>query len=371
MEPSSFEEKVEWRQAAKPVTMAPVSRLLFWSLLAVAAIALASAIAIAQTLHTPVGALLFTSAWAFTFAMGQRWVPQWWHQSSELVITERRVLWRRGPYQRSIDRTGISFARIHWYSGQNVGDLELVRDVPAGALGRKLRVLFRGVEAPDQVWDHIRGAASLVGPAATATRLEPEPAGQRLTLGERVVGTFRPATSWRRCLPSRREHLAALGLGLLAAFATVHAGTRAIPAARLVLSAGVPALSAGFVALVLALALTTLLLLTAFLGLWWTALLARRAHDRATRYLVTDRRVVITQGQDELQIDRSRIVDLVEAPDGETTDVFLVLDGPRARGLAVSGAFGEEQDGLRPVLRRVVDVETLRSLLRGPVGLPS
>lgn len=366
MEPSSFGETVEWRANAKPVTMTPVSRLLFWSLLAVAGIALASAVAIAQAMHTSVSALLFTAAWAFTFAMGQRWVPQWWHQSSELVITERRVIWKRGTYQRSIERAGISFARIHWYPGQNVGDLELVRDVPAGALGRKLRVLFRGVEAPDRVWDHIRGAASLAPTTATVVRHAPEPAGQRLTLGERVVGTFRPATSWRRCLPSRREHLGALALGVLAAFASVHTVSRAVPAARLVLSAGVPALSAGFVALVLALALTTLLSFAAFAGLLWTALLARRAHDRATRYLVTDRRVVITQGHDELQIDRTRIVDLVEAPDGETTDVFLVLDGPRARGLAVSGAFGEEQDGLRPVLRRVVDVETLRALLLGP-----
>lgn len=366
MDPSSFEEKVEWRAGAKPVTMAPLSRVLFWALVSVSAIALASAVAIAQTLHSPVGTLLFTSLWALSFAMGQRWVPQWWHQSSELIITERRVIWRRGPYQRSIDRGGISFARIHWYPGQNVGDLELVRDVPTGALGRKLRVLFRGVEAPDRVWDHIRGATRLDGREAVVGRIEPEPAGQRLALGERVVGTFRPALSWRRCLPSRGQHLAALALGILAAIATVNAASRAVPATRLVLSTGVPALSAGFVALVLALGLTTLLLLAAFVSLLWTAVLARAAADRHTRYVVTDRRVVITQGQDELQIDRTRIVDLVEAPDGETTDVFLVLDGPRARGLAVSGAFDEEREGLRPVLRRVVDVETLRSLLLLP-----
>jgi hypothetical protein len=346
--------------------MTPVSRVVFWSFLTVGLIAAASAVAIAQTTRGNVGALLFTTVWSVSFALGQRFVPQWWHQAAELVITDRRVLWKRGPHRRSIERAGISFARIHWYPGQNVGDLELVRDIPTGALGRKLRVLFRGVEAPDRVWDHIRGAASL--PTTPLPRLEPEPAGQRLSSGERVIGFFRPTLSWRQYVPTTVRTSGALGLGLLAALATINAISHAIPAAKLVLRAGVPALSAGFIALVLALSLTTALLLATGVSLVWTAVLARAARDHDTRYLVTDRRVVITQGQDELQIDRSRIVDVVEAPvrdGGDGTDVFLVLDGPRAKAMAVSGAFGEADasEELRPVLRRVADPESVRLLL--------
>jgi hypothetical protein len=126
--------------------------------------------------------------------------------------------------------------------------------------------------------------------------------------------------------------------------------------------------------LVLALALTTGLLFASGLSLVWTGLLARAARDRATRYVVTDRRVLITQGDEELHLDRARIVDVVEAPDasGALSDVFLVLDGPKARALAMSGAFGETdgdrraENELRPVLRRVRDPASVRRLLLVP-----
>ena len=76
--------------------------------------------------------------------------------------------------------------------------------------------------------------------------------------------------------------------------------------------------------------------------------------------------VTSLQATTQIDIAISDRVALVEAPDGETTDVFLVLDGARARGLVVSGAFGEEQDGLRPMLRQLVDVESVRALLQLP-----
>lgn len=359
METSPYEETVEWRATAQPIAMTPVSRLVFWCLVTVSVIAAASAVAIAQTTHASVTTLLCTAAWSFTFAMAQRFVPQWWHQRAELVITDRRVIFVRGSSRRSIERAGISFARIHWYRGTNVGDLELVRDVPTGVLGRKLSVVFRGVAAPDRVWEHIRG-----GPPGEPGSAPTAPAGQRLQAGEAVVWTDRPQIRWRRVLPTTPRQGAALALALVATFGTVTSLHRGMPAAKLVLRAGVPALSTGFVALVLALALTTALLLATGASLFWTALVARAARDRSTRYLVTDRRVVITQGDDELQLDRSRIVDLIETRDGDATNVFLILDGPRARAVATSGAFEAEADEeLRPVLRGVVDADSVRRIL--------
>jgi hypothetical protein len=392
MEPerSSYGESTEWRGRSGPITMTSTSRIVVFLSLTLGLIALASAVAIAQTLHRPVHALLFTALWSFSWAMGQRFVPQWWHQDVELIITDRRVIWARGRHRRSIERSGISFARIHWYPDHQRGDLELVRDVPTGALRRKLTLVFRGISRPDRVWDHIRGASRL-STAETATSTEQPDAWEEeaspfssdearlrtqrtLHTGERLVGSFRPVLSWRCLLPQSARHVGALLLGLGSAAATYESFSRALPAARLVLAAGVPALSAGFVALVLALALTTGLLFASGLSLVWTGLLARAARDRATRYVVTDRRVLITQGDEELHLDRARIVDVVEAPhaSGALSDVFLVLDGPKARALAMSGAFGETdgdrraENELRPVLRRVRDPASVRRLLLVP-----
>jgi hypothetical protein len=90
---------------------------------------------------------------------------------------------------------------------------------------------------------------------------------------------------------------------------------------------------------------------------------------RETRYLVTDKRVLIQRGLEELHLDRSRIVDVIDAPAGEgVRNVFLVLDGPRARALAASGAFGEIDRGpnLRPVFESVEDAEGVAKILRTP-----
>jgi hypothetical protein len=396
MDRNSYGETIEWRGQSGPITMTSTSRVVVFLSVTLGLIALASAIAIAQTLHRPVHALLLTALWSFSWAMGQRFVPQWWHQSVTLVITDRRVIWARGNDRRSIERAGISFARIHWYPDHQSGDLELVRDVPTGALRRKLTLVFRGIPHPDRVWDHIRGAQPLPAPsrdeamagdtmavafdraadadAPFSSNDARKHTARKLHAGERLVGLFRPALSWRSVMPQSARHVGAIALGLVSAAATVESFARALPATRLVLAAGVPALSAGFVALVLALSMTTGLLFASGLSLVWTGLLSRAARDRATRYVVTDQRVVITQGDEELHLDRARIVDVVEAPDpsGAVSDVFLVLDGPKARALAMSGAFGEERDGgraeneLRPVLRRVRDPASVRRLLLVP-----
>lgn len=79
---------------------------------------------------------------------------------------------------------------------------------------------------------------------------------------------------------------------------------------------------------------------------------------------------MIQRGHEELHLDRSRIVDIIDAPaQGGLRDIFLVLDGPKARALAASGAFGEAQGkGLQPVLHRVADVDSIRQILEVPAS---
>jgi hypothetical protein len=92
-----------------------------------------------------------------------------------------------------------------------------------------------------------------------------------------------------------------------------------------------------------------------------------RASTSKAIYLVTNKRVLIQRRFEELHLDRSKILDVIEAPKGGGLyDLFLVLDGPRARAVAASGAFGEIARGpnLRPVFEAVEDAEGVSKILR-------
>ena len=91
---------------------------------------------------------------------------------------------------------------------------------------------------------------------------------------------------------------------------------------------------------------------------------------RGTEYLLTDRRLVVVRGRDELHVDRSRIVDVVRrnAP-GKLEHLFLVLDTPGSRALADSGAMRSllpARDALLPVLYEVQDAREVQEMLLGP-----
>jgi hypothetical protein len=114
-------------------------------------------------------------------------------------------------------------------------------------------------------------------------------------------------------------------------------------------------------------ALTVLLLAVVAGVVAYTACLRPGRLARQTRYLVTDHRVLIRRGHEELHLDRGRIAYVITAPVKRLHDVFLVLDGPQARALAASGAFGEDSgDRLRPVLAAIEDADTVAALLRAP-----
>jgi hypothetical protein len=360
---SLFGERIVWTGRPKIVTVPTGYRIGAWVMATVTVISVAFATLVATALHAPVGGLILFAAWSATLGVALRFGPAIWRSEVEYVVTEKHVMWKRGRIRRTIDRGAISYARIHWNpSIPGLGDLELVRAVPTGALRRRLSLLLPGVMGPDRLWAIIRGV-----PAAGGAGDGQRPLSQRLDDGERVLWSARPIAGWREWLPGGARQMATAAIGALVALAFVRELRTAVPAAKRVIAAGLSTRSPAFIALVMAVALTAVLLACVAIGLGYIALVRPARLVQKTRYLITDRRVLIQRGNEELCLDRERIVDVIDSPAQRGLhDIFLVLDGPRARALAASGAFGERdiEDGLVPVFHSVADAQEVSQILR-------
>lgn len=354
MRESFYGEKVIWRGQAE-VVEPPLLWRLTTGVFAVFAIVLVCFAAVsALTLGasaTPSLSLAFAAA---ALALASRQVPRWWIAGLRYTITEGHVIVQHGRFRRTMDRYTVSYARISWsqrYPG--CGDVELVRAVPMGALSRQLRLRLRGVTAPARVWSIVRGMDALTPVGHGQLR-------ERLDAGEQLLWSARPHAHWRSWLPSgRRERsLVALSTLLLGAGGVLVA--KGWPALWRLHTAGLPLHSVGFVGLALGQTLTVGLLAAIAWIVVSSTLVARARLTHDTQYLITDKRVLIQRGQEELYVERGRIVEVVEAPaPGGLRDLFFVLDGPRARALATSGAFREadREPELAPVFEGVLDVE--------------
>jgi len=365
---SFFGDQVIWSGRPKIVNLPPIYR---WASIVCGVIAVTSTlsgVAVATVLETSVGSMLLFSAWMATVALAFWRLPLWWGSDLEYTITERNIIVRRGRYRRYIDRRAISFARIQWdLSHPDVGDLELVRAVPTGALRRRLTIVLQGLQAPDRVWAFVRGITPAT-PAGDGHRL----LAQRLDDGERVLWSSHPVSDWRRWLPtSRRGALSSL-LGLVLVVVAFVTARDAVISAKTVLDAGLSPASVSFIALVGALTLSTALLGAAAVAIVYDSIVKPARLQRLTRYLITDRRVLIQRGNEELHLERARIVDVIDAPaNGGTRDLFLVLDGPLARAFAPSGAFGETSGrALQPVLELIEDAEPVHRILALAPSVP-
>lgn len=359
---SLFGEPVLWSGTPKAVIVPGLYRGAAAVCGVTSAIATTSAIVVASALKAQPGALLAFAAWMATLAFALSAGPRWWLSGLEFVVTDRHIIVRRGKFRRFIDRRAVSFARIRWHKKQpGIGDLELVRAVPTGALRRRLTIVMHGLVAPDRVWAIIRGLKPSA-PAGDGQRL----LAQRLDEGERVLWSAHPEPTWRAWIPAGRRSVGAIGIAITLAAAAVFTGQHAVHALRTVASAGLDPETPTFVALAASLSLAIVLLAAGAAGILYEVIVRPARQLLATRYLITDRRVLIQQGDEELHLDRSHIVDVIDAPSrGGLRDVFLVLDGPHARALAAGGAFGEApQQGLQPVLRRMEDVDAIRRVLR-------
>jgi hypothetical protein len=329
-------------------------------LFALSLVALCFAVVISFSLHvTPAEPLIF-AGWSTLFGVVVIQAPKIWLERVEYIVTERHVVMQRGQFRRSIERRAITFARIQWSASHaGVGDMDLVRAVPTGALRRRLLLQLRGVAAPDRVWAIIRGVESSIEP-----HRGDRPLAQRLDDGEQVVWSARPKPTLQAYLPGGRREIGTLGLSLVLFYTFAAMLARAVPNLRALASAGLRNMP--FAALILGEGIAALLVLGSATYLAFDGVITPARKLARTRYLITNRRVLIQRGREELHLDRERIVDVIPTRGASgLTDVFLVLDGPRARALAMGGAFGEGDAGLglRPVLVSVEDPESVSRIL--------
>lgn len=290
---------------------------------------------------------------------GVLWLaPSFLHDTCEYLITDKRVLWRRGRFQRWIDRQGLSYARVLWNpTSLGIGHLELVRATPFGPLSRKQRLVLQNVQAPDRVLAVIRG----VDPVAHLG--DPElPLTDRLDEGEDVVWGGSPQgylLGWRDLL------ISLLGAAVLAL--GMRYGARAMAVMVYLEGGGLRVRSLTWLLLFLANVLSWSVICGVGAWLVWRGSLFARALSRDTEYVLTTRRVLIRRGHTELSLDRKEIVDVAVVPVGlGCRNLFLILDAPGARALSDSGAMtplGPPRDLVPPVLYELRDAEQVCELL--------
>ena len=354
---SLFSERIVWQGRCRAVSVPFAQKTVAGVASVVCAVTLCYAVVIAKALDVPVGGMVLFAGWCATIALGAWRLPLWWRSQLEYIVTDRHVIWRRGRIRRSIEISQISYALVRWSTHDaSTGDLVLIRAVPTGALRRTLSLTLHDVETPDRLWAIIRGVEPSA-PLGSGDR----PLAQRLDVGERVLWSASPlAATWT----TKRVVTAASGAVLALMFE--RSLTSSVPSIARLLR--MHALSPGLaVLLVGAVALGMLLLLAISAGAGYHSLVRPVRLNRRTRYFVTNARVLIRRGNEELALDRSRIAYVIDAPSRQLHDVFLVLDGPQARALAPSGAFGGDRatdDVLRPVFAAIDDADTVGRILR-------
>ncbi len=358
---SLYGERIVWQGRCRAISVPFVQKAAALIASVISAVTLCYAVVLASSLGVPVGGMVLFAAWCATLALAAWRVPLWWRSQVEYLVTERHVIWRRGRIRRSIAIGQISYALVRWNARDaSLGDLVLIRAVPTGALRRTLSLTLNDVEGPDRLWALVRGVEPSA-PLGNAAR----PLAQRLDPGERVLWSAAPlASPW-----TTRRTITAL-TGAVLALSFVRGVLRSVPSLVRVLRlhALTPAVAA---VLVGGAALSMLLLLAVASAVGYAAFVRPWRLARQTRYFVTDARVLIRRGEEELSLDRSRIAYVIDAPSKKLHDVFLVLDGPQARALAPSGAFGGEafggeegSEGLRPVFAAIDDADTVGRILR-------
>jgi hypothetical protein len=284
--------------------------------------------------------------------------PRFLHDPCEYLVTDRRVMWRRGRVQRWIDRSAISYARIIWNrTTPGVGHLELVRATPFGPLSRRQRLKLLHVAAPDRVYAIIRGVEP------TENLGDPDlPLTERLDADERVIWGGGPQgwlLGWRDLLTSVA--------GAFVLWLAMRYGAQSLGLLIDLEGLGLQVRSWTWLLLFSATVLSFSVIAGAGATLLWHGSMRARALGRDTEYVLTNHRVLIRRGRTELSLDRRAIVDVAVVPvaDG-CRHLYLILDAPEARALSDSGAMmplAPARDLVPPVLYELRDTEGVCELL--------
>jgi hypothetical protein len=188
-----------------------------------------------------------------------------------------------------------------------------------------------------------------------------------------VIWSAQPRQQLRAYLPHGQRQWLLMAISVFTVFAGMEMVPRAVRTLAKVARGGLPYLSTSFVALAMAIFMAVALVLVVGGYIAYDTVIRPGKLVGDTRYLITDKRVLIQRRGEELHVDRSKIVDVIDAPAGDgLRNVFMVLDGPQARALAASGAFGELERSphLRPVFEAVEDAEGARRVLGSNPVLP-
>ncbi|MDQ3037961.1 MAG: hypothetical protein M3Y87_36535, partial [Myxococcota bacterium] len=338
-------ERVLWSGA--PV--AGISRDRIWTLAPAAALVMTAVAALFAGLMRIAGLSgweesALVACYLAVFAIGGLLAPRYLFDGCTFVVTDRRVLWRRGRNVRSIERDAITYARVRWHrSAPGIGSLELVRAVPFGPLARSQRLVFHDLRAPDRVLAIVRGVEVVANAGDDQVSIT-----DRLDPGEQVLWGAGP----EGFLLGWRDVLTAIG-GVVVVLLGLRYGVLAASILMGLEEAGLPLDSMAWVFLFSATMLTFAMIVVVGSGLVWHGLVRARAQGRETEYVLTDRRLLIRRGRTELSLDRARIVDVAEAPSWRgLRNVFLILDGPGARALGDTGALTgltPSRDGVPPI----------------------
>ena len=355
-------ERIVWQGKPSETRTPGLFRATSAVLFVVAATSLCFAVVSAWALSRSPAPFLILSLLSTSLAIASLILPRQWLDKVEYLVTEHHVVWRRGPLRRVIQRRSISYARILWSPHRaGVGTIELVRAVPTGALRRRLLLQLHGLAAPSNVLAIIRGR-----PLCATANARYLPLVQRLDPGEQLLWSAQPRRSIQNYVPHGKRRWLTLCIAAALGTATSVLAFKMSSNLKLLVELGLGEHQGAFFALLLGEMLAASLVVTVTAHMAYTAVFLPPRQLRHTHYLLTDRRVLIQRQREELHLDRRQIVEVIESPGSHGLhDLFLVLDGPRARALAVSGAFGETQpdDTLRPIFQNLSDTEGILQLL--------
>src|SRR5258706_11227751 len=94
---SLYNESIVWTGKPAVLRTPPVYRVLALSAAALSVVTLLFATVAALALRAPVGGMLFFSAWCGVVAVGAWRLPIVWQSRIEYIVTDKHVIWRRGP----------------------------------------------------------------------------------------------------------------------------------------------------------------------------------------------------------------------------------------------------------------------------------
>lgn len=266
----------------------------------------------------------------------------------EFMVSDRRVLLREGKRFRTMHRNHIGMMRIHWWRSPSYrGDLELVVATPFGPLRRTWRMILRGVAGPDQIV-----ATLLDYETNVSTGFSSGPLVERLFAAESLRWSTRPQ-GWMIGVREIATMIFGLVVGVIGVIYIAQTYT-------IIFDLQVRGFLAGTLTwglLVSAVVISGATIVGAAIYLLWFGSIRAYRMGLDSEYLLTNVRLLIRRGRNELTIPRQVIVGSGSLPIAQNLQhIFVLIDGPDARALGGAKSIGPSlpsRESVPPVLFEV------------------